>query len=152
MTQKEMIDYVEEKGYAVKYGTYSYNKNVPYIEINGITVFIAKSNAGGLSTTPDYPKTRFAALEYFCKAYNDRELSAHPLVGKNFLDFSKLDYDNIVMINNSTYPYFAEEVKLWERLDNFGIDGDDLSDSDREKFWELRKSIIEKNGIKYKKL
>ena len=56
------------------------------------------------------------------------------------------------MINNSTYPYFAEEVELWERLDNFGMDGDDLSDSDREKFWELRKSIIEKNGIKYKKL
>lgn len=73
-------------------------------------------------------------------------------MGKNFLDFSKLDYDNIVMINNSTYPYFAEEVELWERLDNFGKDGDDLSDSDREKFWELRKSIIEKNGIKYKKL
>lgn len=154
MKKEEMIAYAKEKGYEVRYGTYMYNDNVPYVEINGAVLYLAKRNPGGLSTTPNYSKSRFDALEYFCKAYLDEDIEIRKdFCEKRFFDLCRYDRERIVEINNRTYPYFEEEKKLWAELDNYDVVSEsDYSQEDVEQFWKLRKSIISKNGMKWRKL
>lgn len=167
MTRQDMIKYAETKGYEVNFGQYEYNENVPYIEVNRCTIYIAerleKTGLQGLSTNPSFSPEKLDKLIYFAKAYGDNDI----------LDFSKTDLQRAKTLNNTFYPYFPEEVKNFEKEEymnnsfmEFDLNGEASEWYTREEllehntwvkevkdsFFDLRKNILAEKGIKYKRI
>lgn len=166
-SKQDMIKYAEAKGYKVNFGQYEYNENVPYIEVNGCYIFVAerleKTGLQGLSTNPNFSLEKLDKLIYFAKAYGDNDI----------LDFSKTDLQRVKTLNNTFYPYFSEEVKEFDKNEymndcftEWNPDGEAsefYTESEilkhnawvreiKEKFFDLRKNILAKKGIKYKRI
>lgn len=163
----DMIEYAESKGYEVNFGKYEYNQNVPYIKVNGCTIFIAeplpKFGTQGLSANPNFSFKKLDNLIYYAKAYGN----------DNILDFSKFILEEIKSINNTFYPYFPEEIKEFEKdeymndcfmewnpegeASEFYTENEILKHNEwvreaKAQFFDLRKKILSKKGVKYKKI
>lgn len=163
----DMIKYAESKGYEVNFKHYEYNENVPYIKVNNCIIYIAeplaKAGMQGLSTNPNFSFKKLDNLIYYAKAYGNDDV----------LDFSKFILGEIKSINNTFYPYFPEEIKEFEKdeymndcfaewnpegeASEFYTENEILKHNEwikekKAQFFDLRKKILLKKGVKYKKI
>lgn len=145
MSKEELLEYIEGKGYEVEYARYYYNDHVPFVKVEGVTVFIARRSLAmtGLSSNPAYSQKMFNDVEYYIKAYRK-------YINEDQIFDLTADTLDIIRYKNSTVT--TEELKDFAESGLIGWDEIPTTSISPELLKLKKKQVYKRSGIKYREI